>query len=146
LGIYFDTINLTQSLPEEKKNKTIIAINDIRSQKMASTLQIQSITGRLNFISSMCPFLNGFKFNLNKALATAITNGLTPVDNTLLEDTNGLTPVDNTLLEDLQSPTVNWAGLNMIIVSSLVGLEFSGFFLCTAMYLEINLTKFYSPT
>jgi hypothetical protein len=38
LGIYLDTINLTQSLPEEKKNKTIIAINDIRSQKMASSL------------------------------------------------------------------------------------------------------------
>jgi hypothetical protein len=86
LGIYFDTINLTRSLPEEKKTKTIITINDIRSQKMASTLQIQSITGRLNFIFSMCPVLNGFKFNLNKALATAITNGLASVDNTLLED------------------------------------------------------------
>ncbi len=29
--------------------------------------------GRLNFISSMCPFLNVFKFNLNNALSHATT-------------------------------------------------------------------------
>jgi hypothetical protein len=34
----------------------------------------------------MCPFLNSFKFNLNKALATDITNGSTLVDSPLIED------------------------------------------------------------
>jgi hypothetical protein len=31
--------------------------------------------GRLNFVSSMCPFLNIFKLNLNNALSDAIANG-----------------------------------------------------------------------
>jgi hypothetical protein len=64
----------------------INTIIDICSLEEASTLQMQSITGRLNFISSMCPFLNTFKFNLNKALATAITNGSTPVDKPMKKD------------------------------------------------------------
>jgi hypothetical protein len=39
---------------------------------MVSTLQIQAVAGRLNFISSMCPFMNTFKFNLNSDLSKAL--------------------------------------------------------------------------
>jgi hypothetical protein len=39
----------------------------------------------------------------------------------------------------MQSPTVNWAGLKMIIVSSLVGLELSGFF---SIYSYVSEDKF----
>ncbi len=48
--------------------------------------------------------------------------------------------------ETIQSLTVNWAGFYMMLVSSMVGLESCGFFLCTARYLKTNLTKYHSPT
>jgi hypothetical protein len=87
MGIYFNTVDQTWSLPEDKRNKMINAIMDICSLEKASTLQMQSITGRLNFISSsICPFLGIFKFDLNKALATAISNGSTPVDKPMKKD------------------------------------------------------------
>jgi hypothetical protein len=86
LGIYFNTRDQTWSLPEDKIEKTKEAINTIRNLSTASTLQIQSLAGRLNFISSMCPFLNSFKFNLNKAVAQAILHGSTRISAALLND------------------------------------------------------------
>ncbi len=86
LGIYFNTADQTWCLPEDKRSKTKDAISNIRSLSTASTLQIQSLAGRLNFISSMCPFLNSFKFNLNRAVAQAITQGSTKISAQLLDD------------------------------------------------------------
>jgi hypothetical protein len=86
LGIYFNTSDQTWCLPKDKRTKTIDAINNICGLGTASTLQIQSVAGRLNLISSMCPFLNSFKFNLNKAVAQAITEGSTKISIQLLDD------------------------------------------------------------
>jgi hypothetical protein len=72
LGIFFNTRTLSWSLPDDKRRKTISKIVNLLHAPMVSTLQIQSVAGRLNFISSMCPFLKTFKFNLNASLSEAL--------------------------------------------------------------------------
>ncbi len=86
LGIYFNTIDQTWNLPEDKRLKTVSAINSIFNITEVSTLQMQSLSGRLNFISSMCPFMNCFKFNVNSVLANAINNGSAQVTSFILDD------------------------------------------------------------
>jgi hypothetical protein len=75
LGVWFNTSDLTWSLPEDKRAKTVEEIEITRNQLSCSLKQMQTLMGRLNFVSSMCPFLNIFKWNLNSALSEAIANG-----------------------------------------------------------------------
>jgi hypothetical protein len=75
LGIWFNTSDLTWSLPEDKRAKTVEEIETSRNQQICSLKQMQTLMGRLNFVSSMCPFMNIFKWNLNNALSEAIANG-----------------------------------------------------------------------
>jgi hypothetical protein len=44
------------------------------------------VSGRLNFISSMCPFLNTFKYNLNVSLAEALKTGSSTLDSNTRKD------------------------------------------------------------
>jgi len=60
LGINFDTKILSWSLPYEKREKAISAIHDALYCE-TNLLQMQKLIGRLNDISLMCPFLQGFK-------------------------------------------------------------------------------------
>ena len=60
LGINFDTKNLCWNLPYEKRERAISAICDALDSE-TSLLQMQKLMGRLNDISLMCPFLQGFK-------------------------------------------------------------------------------------
>jgi hypothetical protein len=67
LGIIFDTIKFSWRLPEEKLQKTAICINKALTEKL-SLKEFQTLMGRLNFAGQLSPFLQGFKFNLNRTL------------------------------------------------------------------------------
>jgi hypothetical protein len=86
LGIFFNTRDLSWSLPIDKKRKTISEIANLLRESMVSTLQIQSVAGRLNFISSMCPFLNTFKYNLNADLSKALKSSPIPLGSNSRKD------------------------------------------------------------
>jgi hypothetical protein len=71
LGINFDTKNLSWSLPEEKRQKTLTALKKALTNETVTLLELQKLMGRLNHVSQMCPFLNGFRHCLNTDLAKA---------------------------------------------------------------------------
>ena len=60
LGIWFDSSDLSWSLPKEKKDRAIAAICKSLTEEV-DLLSMQKLVGRLNDISLMCPFLLGFK-------------------------------------------------------------------------------------
>ena len=68
LGIFFDTTKLSWTLPEEKRAKALKSIQETLSVEFLSLTSFQSLMGRLNDVSQMCPFLRGFKSPLNKLL------------------------------------------------------------------------------
>jgi hypothetical protein len=74
LGIWFKTSDLTWRLSDEKISATQQSINEITSSNSLRLSAIQSLMGRLNYISTMCPFMNIFKFNLNTILASLSKN------------------------------------------------------------------------
>jgi len=74
LGIIFDSKNLTWELPDDKKKKCLRLIHDAINSENISLLNMQKLMGNLNFVSLMCPFLNGFKYPLNSALASLQKN------------------------------------------------------------------------
>lgn len=74
LGIFFDTTTLSWKLPVEKIEKTLRAISKIEKQKSLSLLDFQKMMGSLNNIAIMFPFLQGFKFNLNKVLSVLLSS------------------------------------------------------------------------
>jgi hypothetical protein len=86
LGIIFNTRTLSWRLPEDKRIKTISEITNLLNTARVSTLQIQSAAGRINFISSMCPFLNTFKFNINISLAEALKSSPISLSNNTRKD------------------------------------------------------------
>jgi hypothetical protein len=88
LGIIFDTENLSWSLPESKKQKTLAAIKNARESEGLGLKEIQKLMGRLNHVSQMAPFLNGFRHNLNGELKKAGDNfpNKIKLSNTSLKD------------------------------------------------------------
>ena len=76
LGIWFDTSDLSWQLPKEKKEKTLRKIYDAKNNELISVLQMQKLMGNLNNVSMMCPFLNGFRSNLNNDLGYSLKNNL----------------------------------------------------------------------
>lgn len=87
LGIFFDTTTLSWRLPEDKIQKTLQAISDAVSTEKMSLLQMQKLMGRLNDVSLMCPFLNGFKRPLNDLLGLLQRTGIpTPLSAQAKED------------------------------------------------------------
>ncbi len=67
-SIIFDSEKLAWRLPEDKIYKTLSAIDLALKAEETSLIQLQKLMGRLNDICLMCPFLNGFKRNLNDDL------------------------------------------------------------------------------
>jgi hypothetical protein len=61
-------------LPESKKQKTLAAIKNARESEGLGLKKIQKLMGRLNHVSQMAPFLNGFRHNLNGELKKAGDN------------------------------------------------------------------------
>jgi hypothetical protein len=73
LGIFFNTENLTWSLPKEKTAKCLLSIFNVESKNSVTLLDMQQLMGNLNHVAQMAPFLSNFRFNLNKTLACCIS-------------------------------------------------------------------------
>jgi hypothetical protein len=71
LGINFDTEKLVWSLPDSKKRNTLQVIKEARENETVSLKEMQKLMGRLNHVSQMAPFLNGFRDCLNEDLSKA---------------------------------------------------------------------------
>ena len=61
LGIFFDTVSLSWMLPDDKKQRALADIKRAVAGESLDLLSMQKLMGRLNDISLMCPYLNGFK-------------------------------------------------------------------------------------
>ena len=79
LGIFFDSENLCWSLPEEKRWKTVKAILYCSDGNLVDLLTMPKLVGRLNDISLMCTFLNGFKWAILDDLSIRHENGGNPI-------------------------------------------------------------------
>ncbi len=75
LGIHFDTSDLTWKLPSDKVDSTLKSITEATARQTVPLKEMQSLMGRLNHVSQMCPFLNSFKHPLNIMLAESLNNG-----------------------------------------------------------------------
>ena len=51
LALLLDTVRQTLSIPVEKRDKAVRLLNDIVDKKKATILELQQLTGLLNFIS-----------------------------------------------------------------------------------------------
>ena len=69
LGINFDSENLTWSLPSDKKEEYMNDIHDVLSRGELDLVTGQSLLGKLNFVSTMCPMMRTFKKPLQNLLA-----------------------------------------------------------------------------
>jgi len=72
LGVRFLTTSLTWSLPPHKVSKILEAAGEALSGTPMGLEDIQRLMGLLNDFGQMCPFMRGFRFNLNKFLATLL--------------------------------------------------------------------------
>jgi hypothetical protein len=63
LGIWFDSDTLTWSYPSVKRDKLLILIYDVFHSVSADLEDLESLVGRLNDFSLMCPFMRTFKKN-----------------------------------------------------------------------------------
>ena len=92
LGINFDSENLTWSLPSDKKEEYMNDIHDVLSRGELDLETGQSLLGKLNFVSTMCPMMMTFKKPLQNLLAC------------LLELQNDHVP----LPDEVQSDLLTW--------------------------------------
>ena len=74
LGIWFDSKDMTWYLPQDKREKTLNCIHEAVNKENITLLEMQVLMGNLNNVSLMCPFLNGFRKNLNECLGKMQTN------------------------------------------------------------------------
>ncbi len=65
LGVWFNSRNLTWSLPEEKRKKTKTKIEEVISAPNVNLTTMQQLMGSINDVCLMCPFLSTFKKPLN---------------------------------------------------------------------------------
>jgi hypothetical protein len=86
LGIWFNTTDLTWRLSDEKVSATIQSIKTVLTAVHPSLHEFQSLMGRLNYIATMCPFMNIFKFNLNQILAKLTRNQPASLDTKSRQD------------------------------------------------------------
>jgi hypothetical protein len=86
LGIWFNSETLCWKLPEEKRISSLLALTEVSKQANPSLLQLQSLMGRLNVVSVMCPFMNTFKFNLKAVLSSLLKGYTTTLTAKALDD------------------------------------------------------------
>ena len=60
LGVFFNTKDLSWSLPQTKSEKALRAISQALASNSLTVKEFQSLTGRLNDIAQMSQFLKGF--------------------------------------------------------------------------------------
>ena len=68
LGVFFNTKDLSWSLPRAKSEKALKAIGQALASNSLTVKDFQSLTGRLNDIAQMSQFLKGFTHPINKCL------------------------------------------------------------------------------
>jgi len=61
LGIWFDSITMTWTYPENKLVPLIRSIHNILAAPMASLKQMQKVWGGINDVAQLCPFLKAFR-------------------------------------------------------------------------------------
>ena len=61
LGINFNPEKLTWSLPSDKKDEYMNDIHDVQTRGELDLVTGQSLLGKLNFVSTMCPMMKTFK-------------------------------------------------------------------------------------
>ena len=64
LGIFFDSSDLSWSLPEAKRIEALMSIKKVITKDFLVLSEMQEMLGRLNHINQMCNFLQGFMFPL----------------------------------------------------------------------------------
>ena len=64
LGIFFDSSDLTWSLPEVKNTEALNSIKKVISKDFLTLHEMQEMLGRINHINQMCNFLRGFMLPL----------------------------------------------------------------------------------
>ena len=64
LGIFFDSSDLSWSMPEAKKIEALMSIKKVITKDFLVLSEMQEMLGRLNHINQMCNFLQGFMFPL----------------------------------------------------------------------------------
>ena len=86
LGIWFNSEDLTWKLPVGKKEKTLRSIHVVLYSESVTLLDMQMLMGNLNNVSLMCPFLNGFRRNLNNCLSAGAINEFITVSSNAKRD------------------------------------------------------------
>jgi hypothetical protein len=86
LGILFNTETLCWRLPESKRMATLQSINEAEREPTPTLVQFQSLMGRLNVLSVMCPFTTIFKPNLNAVLSSLLKGYHTKITDKAKDD------------------------------------------------------------
>jgi hypothetical protein len=73
LGIWFETESLSWSYPTSKRNKMLKLISDVYHSYSADKEELESLVGRMNDFSLMCPFMRTFKKNTINLLTEVLT-------------------------------------------------------------------------
>ena len=75
LGIEFDTTNLAWRLPKDKRTEYMNLVNEILEAGVLNTITCESLLGKLNFVTTMAPFMKSFKKPLNNMLSVLVESG-----------------------------------------------------------------------
>jgi hypothetical protein len=68
LGTIFDSEKMAWKTPKEKRIKYLNKLKSVYEAKDVSLEDMQQLMGSLNHAGQLSPFMNGFRFNLNKCL------------------------------------------------------------------------------
>ena len=75
LGVEFNTTNLTWRLPKDKREEYADMVHEILQKKALDITAAQSLLGRLNFITSMAPYMKTFKKNVQDLIGQIEESG-----------------------------------------------------------------------
>jgi len=103
LGIEFNSENLTWTLPLGKRELALKAVKNAIESVSMNLKNMQKLMGRLNHVSQMCTFLNGFRDPLNRDLAKLIYKSPKSIQLSV-QSKKDLTIWGNFLSDDLPLP------------------------------------------
>jgi hypothetical protein len=64
LGLKFDSVRMTWSLSEEKRDGVITMIDQFLLNRTCTLGEIQKLHGKLSDFAQACDFMTGFRFNV----------------------------------------------------------------------------------
>jgi hypothetical protein len=74
LGTFFDTEKLAWKTPTDKRTKYLNKIKQVYEAASVGLEDMQQLMGSLNHAGQLSPFMNGFRYNLNKCLGQLQSN------------------------------------------------------------------------